>query len=103
LQLQSPVLRLANTRAQLQRLQTRMQTLLLAQHERLRSRLTIATRTLDTLSPLATLTRGYAIVSDSQGDVVIDAGKLQSGDAVTARLAKGRVIATVNHVERDED
>jgi exodeoxyribonuclease VII large subunit len=103
LQLQSPALRLANTRAQLQRLQTRMQTLLLAQHERLRSRLMIATRTLDTLSPLATLTRGYAIVSDSQGDVVIDAGKLQPGDAITARLAKGRVIATVNHVERDED
>jgi hypothetical protein len=34
---------------------------------------------------------------------VIDAGKLQAGDAIAARLAKGRVVATVNHVERDEE
>ena len=103
LQAQSPALRLANARAQLQQLQISMHTLLREQHERLRSRLMIATRTLDALSPLATLIRGYAIVSDAQGHAVVDASKLQAGDAINARLAKGRVIATVNHVERDEE
>lgn len=103
LQGQSPALRLANARAQLQQLQVRMHTLLREQQERLRSRLMIATRTLDALSPLATLTRGYAIVSDAQGHAVVDAARLQVGEPIKARLAKGRVSATVIHMERDEE
>ncbi len=74
-----------------------------AQIASLGNRLALATRGLDAVSPLATLDRGYAIVSDGKGRVVTDAAKLQSGDAITARLASGRVIATVDSIDTSKD
>jgi exodeoxyribonuclease VII large subunit len=53
---------------------------------------------LDSLSPLGTLQRGYAIVSDSEGKVLTDAGKVSVGDEVEARLASGRLGLTVKRV-----
>jgi exodeoxyribonuclease VII large subunit len=44
---------------------------------------------LDSLSPLGTLQRGYAIVTDSEGKVVTDSGAVAVGDEVSARLAAG--------------
>jgi exodeoxyribonuclease VII large subunit len=46
------------------------------------------------LSPAATLERGYAIVQTADGDVVRDATDVQAGDALTLRLAKGRLDVT---------
>jgi len=60
-----------------------------------RQRFELAARTLHTASPLATLERGYAIVSDASGRVVQDAAALRPGDRVTARLARGRIAAEV--------
>jgi len=54
---------------------------------------------LDSLSPLGTLQRGYAIITDSDGKVVTDASKLAVGDEVEGRLAKGRLGLTVNKIE----
>ncbi len=48
------------------------------------------------LSPLATLERGYAVVSTSGGDVVSDAALVEPGDHIEARLASGRISATVD-------
>ncbi|MBA3233387.1 MAG: exodeoxyribonuclease VII large subunit [Propionibacteriales bacterium] len=48
------------------------------------------------LSPLATLERGYAVVQTTTGDVVTDAALLTPGDNVVARLAAGRFTATVS-------
>ena len=55
---------------------------------------------LDTLSPLATLQRGYAIVS-SEGDehIVTSSQDLQPGDRIRARLKRGAVIAEIRAVE----
>lgn len=50
------------------------------------------------LSPLATLERGYAVVQRADGAVVTDASTLAAGDAVTATLAAGRLDATVDSV-----
>jgi exodeoxyribonuclease VII large subunit len=47
------------------------------------------------VSPLASLDRGYAIVSDATGHVVQDATRAQRGDVIEARLARGRLKATV--------
>jgi exodeoxyribonuclease VII large subunit len=60
-----------------------------------RQRFELAARTLHTASPLATLERGYAIVSDASGRVAQDAAALRPGDRVTARLARGRIAAEV--------
>ncbi len=50
---------------------------------------------LNTVSPLATLARGYAIVKDEKGKVTTDASQLSSGDTVDIRLDKGQFKAKV--------
>jgi len=60
-----------------------------------RGRFDLAARTLHAVSPLATLARGYAIVADGRGHVLMDAGALAAGDRVETRLARGRFTATV--------
>jgi exodeoxyribonuclease VII large subunit len=57
---------------------------------------------LDALSPLAVLDRGYAVLRHA-GAVVRDAGALAPGDAVEARVARGRVDLVVSAVHADED
>ena len=55
---------------------------------------------LDTLSPLATLQRGYAIISsEADGHIVTSSQTLRPGDRVRARLKSGAVIAEVQAVE----
>jgi exodeoxyribonuclease VII large subunit len=60
-----------------------------------RARLTPLERTLNAVSPLATLARGYAIVSGEQGEILRDAADAPPGTMIEARLAKGRVRAKV--------
>jgi len=50
---------------------------------------------LNSVSPLATLARGYAIVKDEKGKVTTDADTLNSGDTVNVRLDKGEFSAKV--------
>jgi exodeoxyribonuclease VII large subunit len=58
-------------------------------------RLALAQRSLDTVSPLATLTRGFAIVTRADGTLVTDATALRVDDEIEARLARGSVAARV--------
>ena len=57
-------------------------------------------RGLRAVSPDRTLERGYAIVY-RDGDIVRDAGAVEAGEAITARLARGRLAATVTSTEPD--
>jgi exodeoxyribonuclease VII large subunit len=63
-----------------------------------KARLRQATATLQALSPLQILDRGYALVFDSEGALVKDAGQLRSGEEVSARLAKGSFAAKVTKI-----
>jgi exodeoxyribonuclease VII large subunit len=58
------------------------------------------TASLEALSPLAILNRGYALVFDANGQLVTDAERLAPGDEVSARLARGLVHARVTGSER---
>jgi exodeoxyribonuclease VII large subunit len=51
------------------------------------------------LSPLATLRRGYAVLSDADGTLFSSVDDVRSGQAVTIRVADGRIGATVDGVE----
>ena len=51
-----------------------------------------------TLSPLATLRRGYAVLQTDAGGVLTDAAAVRPGDLLVARLAAGRLSATVTEV-----
>ena len=50
---------------------------------------------LESLSPLAILERGYALVFDSEGNLLKDARKVKAGDEIKARLAHGEIQAAV--------
>jgi exodeoxyribonuclease VII large subunit len=64
--------------------------------------LKVIARGLNSVSPLATLDRGYAIVTDSKtGRIVSDASKLKTGDSISARLATGSVDATVTDIRQE--
>jgi exodeoxyribonuclease VII large subunit len=54
---------------------------------------------LETVSPLATLNRGYAIVQDNKDNILRDAQKVKRGDRIKARLGKGSLHCTVNSIE----
>ena len=60
-------------------------------------------RALHSVSPLATLDRGYAIVKAASTDkVLLRASDVHSGDDIRARLSKGELVATVNKVIEDD-
>jgi exodeoxyribonuclease VII large subunit len=50
---------------------------------------------LEALSPTAILERGYALVFDPSGKLLLDSGGVRSGEEISARLARGTLIATV--------
>jgi exodeoxyribonuclease VII large subunit len=64
-----------------------------------RERLGLAAASLDALSPLAVLQRGYAIAQDASGKPLRDAAVVNPGDGVSVRLAKGRLNTRVETVE----
>jgi exodeoxyribonuclease VII large subunit len=72
--------------------------------ERLGTRLKLAERALRSVSPLATLTRGYAIVTDTDsGRALTDAAGVAPGTVVNARLARGSLRATVTQSGAADD
>ena len=64
-------------------------------------RVALLARALHSVSPLATLDRGYAIVLDADGKAMTDAATANAGDEIRARLSKGELAATVTKVTRE--
>ena len=99
LQRASPALRLQALALRLDAARRRLGNAVRGQVGERRQRFELAARALHAVSPLATLDRGYAIVTDSQGRVLQDTAGLRPGERVTARLARGRFAAEVLSVE----
>jgi len=70
--------------------------------ERTQARLQQAMQLLDTLSPLATLARGYAIVQQPDGAVLRDARNVRLGDRLRARLARGGITCRVETIDDEK-
>jgi len=64
-----------------------------------RERLALAAASLDALSPLGVLQRGYAIAQDASGKLLRDAASVAQGDEVSVRLAKGKLKTRVEATE----
>jgi exodeoxyribonuclease VII large subunit len=96
----SPARRLASLAQQEATLRQRLATAGPAMVARSGQRLALAMRTLDAVSPLATLARGYALVTDEQGRLVTDSGNLSAGDSIEVALSNGAVIAEVRGVRK---
>ena len=88
-----------------QQLETQIGNLTAAMHTRViqrRGALDRQTASLEALSPVAILNRGYALVFDASGQLVKDADRLSAGDEVSARLARGRILARVTAAQSSE-
>ena len=97
--LRHPGHRLREQSQRLDDLEQRLQSAMQRKLDTAGTRLAHLAQVLDSLSPLSTLQRGYAIVSDSTGSVITDASTVSSGDKLEARLAKGRLRLTVDGSE----
>jgi exodeoxyribonuclease VII large subunit len=74
-----------------------------ARLERAAARLAVADRALRSLSPTATLERGYAIVCRlDDGRLIVDSAAVDSGTGIRVRLARGALEALVSRSEPPE-
>ncbi len=94
----SPAVSVQRSIARLESLRQRLASGIHESVSDLNHRTALLGRALHSVSPLATLDRGYAIVLDADGKAMTDAATASSGDEVRARLAKGELIAKVTKV-----
>lgn len=99
----SPALRVAAAKGRLALARSTLGRAAANRVERHRARLAQLAGKLDAISPLATLKRGYAIVSDAKGQVVTSSKELQKGDRIRARLSEGEIQARVESIQIDEN
>jgi len=90
-----PRRRLAILRDRLAVLAPRPQAAIARQLQREALRLRGLARSLETVSPLATVARGYAILQHDDGRIVRSVGDANEGDRLDARLADGRLRVRV--------
>lgn len=99
----SPAARVATLRARLDSVTPRLGGTMHGVLARERQRLQGLRRALHAVSPLATLGRGYSIVSrDDDGRIVRHATDVSDGERIVARLASGRLYCTVQKTEIEE-
>lgn len=98
----SPMTRLQAFQKQLAFLSQRSRTSFEHQLERKSQKLVSLVHSLDTVSPLATLHRGYAIVSNDNGKHILrKASEVKTGEQIRARLAEGQLICKVEQIDNE--
>jgi len=93
-----PRRRLAHARGHFDACRTRLDRVLERTIEARRGRLRALDAQLHSLSPLAVLDRGYALVLDARGELVRSITQIRSGDAVVSRLSDGSFDSRVEAV-----
>jgi exodeoxyribonuclease VII large subunit len=91
--------RLAAARARFDSAYTGYNTAIAKELDEAKKRLALAAASLDALSPLSVLQRGYAIAQTKDGSLLRDVKQVSLGDSVKVRLAKGRITANVDRIE----
>ncbi len=95
-----PRQRLAHAGAHLADFRARLDRSVERKIEAAASRLRALDARLHSLSPLAVLDRGYALVLNEQGGVVRSSDQLTAGDLVRTRLAQGSFASRIEEVDR---
>lgn len=99
-----PLQRVHDLAARLDELEGRLQRGLRGRVETSRQQLATLAASLDALSPLGVLKRGYSLTKRLlDGQLVRDAGQLAPGDAISTLLASGSVVSRVERVEQDDE
>jgi len=99
----SPALSVQRLIGQLNQLRQRLAAVSLSRMSDLNHRITLLGRALNSVSPLATLDRGYAIVKrEETGEVLVNATSVAPGEDIRAHLSRGEITATVKKVIADD-
>jgi exodeoxyribonuclease VII large subunit len=98
----SPAQRLREIHLRLNNLQHRSRNAMHTRLKQQRARLGTLSRALDTVSPLATLGRGYAIVQTGDGQVVRKATEVKVGDRINTRLGSGQLDCRVEAIHGED-
>ena len=70
--------------------------------EQVKQRLLNSAQTLQAVSPLATLNRGYALaIQPSSGEIIRSTEQLRLGDTIQTRLAHGRITSKIESIDPD--
>ena len=93
----SPIARIALSHGTTRKLALRLEQGVQQTQQALKTRFRQVSRTLHAVSPLATLARGYAIVS-TQGQILRDVQAVTPGSRVTARLSNGELQCKVEEI-----
>ncbi len=97
----SPAQRLRQASDRLIGLSQRLKSAVQADMLAARNRVALAARALDAVSPLATLQRGYAILSDAaDGAIISHVDAARPGQAIRAELADGSLLAEIKQTRR---
>ena len=97
---QNPATRIQRYVEQQHYLTNRLNTTIRHKLESLQSKYLSLVKTLNAVSPLATLDRGYAIVRNSEtAKVIIASEELSINDQITTRFAKGEIISQVKEIK----
>jgi exodeoxyribonuclease VII large subunit len=92
----SPTNKIQQAHHYLKEIRLRLDGAIRIQIDSLQTRIAVAAAGLNAVSPLGTLQRGYAIVSDAKtGALIRDANTLFEGKEITGRLARGSFLAVV--------
>ena len=99
---QHPQHRLEQLRDHVSRLQARSTNSLTQRLRLLNSSLGGLARTLDALSPLHTVARGYSILTDTEGHALTRTTDLHTGQRVRARMQDGEASLLAEGITRAE-
>jgi exodeoxyribonuclease VII large subunit len=91
----SPQYRIELGQQRLQSLKDQLQRSLMTNLSNKKQQLALLSRTLQAVSPLHTLARGYAIASDAEGHTLSHYQQVKPGDQVHLRLHSGHIISRV--------
>lgn len=96
----TPAQRIGMLQQRTEQLRHRMKSSTIHMHSLLQQRLSAAIGHLNTLSPLATLERGYSITTKlATGEILLDSSAVSAGDQIETRLARGRIRCLVESSE----
>ena len=89
-------------RMELLHLQQRLGDLSAAQIARKMQRFSALTASLDAMSPLKVLGRGYAMARNAKGDIIKSPGDVETGESIYLKLGRGALECTVDRRWEEE-
>ena len=89
-------------RMELLHLQQRLGDLSAAQIARKKQRFSALTASLDAMSPLKVLGRGYAMARNAKGDIIKSPGDVETGESIYLKLGRGALECTVDRRWEEE-